>query len=55
LASGSFDNTIKIWNLISGECIQTLKGHTNVVCSLATLPDNKLASGSSDETIKIWI
>jgi len=54
LASGSSDETIKIWDLISGQCINTLKGHSGSVNSLAVLPDNKLASGSSDKTIKIW-
>jgi WD40 repeat protein len=54
LSSGSW-KLIKIWNLISGECIKTLKGHTDWVKTLAVLSDNKLASGSDDKTIKIWI
>jgi serine/threonine protein kinase len=55
LASGSFDNTIKIWNLQTGELTSTLTGHTGWVVSVAISPDGKtLVSGSFDNTIKIW-
>ena len=54
LASGSRDNSIKIWNVDSGECIRTLSGHSNIVTSLQLLSNNKLASGSRDNSIKIW-
>ena len=54
MASGSDDNTIKIWNQNTGECIQTLTGHTDSVLSLNLLAANKIVSGSSDKTIKIW-
>ena len=55
LASGSVDDTIKIWNARTGAFIQTLSGHKNTVFSVAFSPDgNTLASGSLDDTIKIW-
>jgi WD40 repeat protein len=55
LASGSVDNTIKLWNLVTGEQIRTLKEHSNSVRAIAISPDGKtLASGSNDETIKLW-
>ena len=54
LASGSLDNTIKIWNLETGECIRTLAGHSMAVVSLQLLENNKLASGSEDKSIRIW-
>ena len=31
-----------------------MKGHTNIVYTLATLSNGNLASGSYDYTIKIW-
>ena len=54
LASGSGDNTVKIWNVDSGECIRTLTGHSERVEALHLLTDKKLASGSRDKLIKIW-
>ncbi|OBQ39470.1 MAG: ribosome assembly protein 4, partial [Anabaena sp. MDT14b] len=55
LASGSFDNTIKIWDVTTGKVLNTLKGHESPVSSVGFSPDGKkLASGSFDKTIKIW-
>ena len=55
LASGSHDNTIRLWDVPSGECLNALEGHTKSVCSLALSSDNRLlASGSSDNTIRLW-
>ncbi len=54
-ASASDDDTIKLWNLQTGELLYTLTGHSAAICSLAFSPDGQLlASGSDDETIKIW-
>ena len=55
LASGSEDNTIKIWQPGTGNIIRTLEGHSGGVYSLAITSDNKiLVSGSEDQTIKLW-
>jgi serine/threonine-protein kinase len=55
LASGSEDNTIKIWDAIAGKLLHTLKGHTAPVTSVAISRDGKtVISGSEDNTIKIW-
>lgn len=53
LATGSYDTTIKIWNIETGEEIRTLRGHTSAVRTLQ-FDGNKLISGSLDNTIKIW-
>ena len=31
IVSGSDDKTIRVWNVDTGECILTLKGHTGIV------------------------
>jgi len=55
LASGSADNTIKLWNLENGENIYSLTVHNKSVYSVNFSPDGKmLASGSADNTIKLW-
>ena len=55
LASGSRDNTIKIWDVASGRLVKTLKGHSGWVNCVLFSPDGKyLASGVNDGTIKIW-
>ena len=55
LASGSYDKTIKLWEVATGKLITTLKGYDTPVWSVSFSPDGKtLASGSSDKTIKLW-
>jgi serine/threonine protein kinase len=55
LASGSYDKTIKLWDVGTGREIYTLQGHSSYVNSIAFSPDGKiLASGSDDKTIKLW-
>jgi len=55
IASGSFDQTIKIWDVNSGVVFRTLSGHKNYVYSVAFSADgSKIVSGSADSTIKLW-
>ena len=55
LASGSNDNTIKLWNLETGQLQRTLADRTGDANSVAISPDGKiLATGSWDDTIKLW-
>lgn len=55
LATGSYDQKIKLWNAESGEEIRTLSGHNGCVFDLAFRADGKLlASASADRTVKLW-
>ncbi|KAI0201372.1 quinon protein alcohol dehydrogenase-like superfamily [Astrocystis sublimbata] len=53
LATGSYDNTIKIWNIERNEVVRTLQGHTMGIRALQ-FDDRMLVSGSLDGTVKIW-
>ncbi|KAI5815844.1 sulfur metabolite repression control protein [Pyronema omphalodes] len=53
LATGSYDTTIKIWDLATGKEIRTLVGHTQGVRCLQ-FDNKKLISGSMDGHIRIW-
>src|SRR5206468_8771231 len=49
------DSTVKLWQLASGRCLETLVGHTERVQALAWSPDGgTLASGGWDTTIRLW-
>jgi WD40 repeat protein len=55
LASGSWDHTIKLWQLETGKLLHTLKGHTDAITAVAISPDGQtLISGSRDRTIRLW-
>jgi WD40 repeat protein len=53
IISGSYDNSVKIWDIKSGQCINTLNGHTGSVRSVFAI-NNFIISGSWDMSIKIW-
>ncbi|QIW96666.1 hypothetical protein AMS68_002184 [Peltaster fructicola] len=55
LATGSGDNTARIWDCETGTPMYTLKGHTGWVLAVAWSPDEKsLATGSMDNTVRLW-
>jgi dynein assembly factor with WDR repeat domains 1 len=56
ILSGSFDKTAKLWDSISGRCIQTFTGHTAEVVQVAFHPtDNSIiATASMDSTAILW-
>jgi hypothetical protein len=54
IATGSSDNTVKLWNL-NGQEMTTLKGHSGEVNSVVFSPDGKtIATGSYDNTVRLW-
>ena len=55
LASGSYDNTIKIWRVADAELVATLEGHTDQVFRVAFSPDGtSLASCGGDSQTIVW-
>ena len=53
IASGSWGE-IKIWDLDSGACLQTLNGHLDSIDGLVCLPNGNLVSCSYDKTLNVW-
>jgi F-box/WD-40 domain protein MET30 len=53
LATGSYDSTIRIWDIDTGECLRILRGHSSGVRALQ-FDDTKLISGSMDHDVRVW-
>jgi len=55
LASASNDQTVRVWDPVTGQARHTLAGHTGAVVALVVAPDGSwLASASNDQTVRIW-
>jgi guanine nucleotide-binding protein subunit beta-2-like 1 protein len=53
--SGSWDGTLRLWDLNTGNTTRRFVGHTKDVLSVAFSVDNRqIVSGSRDKTIKLW-
>ena len=53
MASGSSDETIRVWNVGAGTHEQTLAGHEDAVAALVAC-GQRLISSSMDRTVKVW-
>jgi hypothetical protein len=53
--TGCQDNTVRLWDVETGRCLQVLEGHRNCVFSVAWSVDHlKALSGSGDNTVRLW-
>ncbi|CAB9513612.1 WD-40 repeat protein [Seminavis robusta] len=55
--TGSYDNTLKVWNLSTGKLLRTLAGHTEWVSCCAVLggdSSKRALSGSHDRSLRVW-
>jgi len=54
VASGSYDGSVRVWSLETGDCIQTLQRHQHPIVAIAFTTQNALISTSRDGTIHVW-
>lgn len=53
--TSSFDNTAKIWDVCTGQCIHTLEEHTaELSCGQFDFTGDYCLTGSIDKTAKLW-
>lgn len=55
LVTGSVDCKIKVWNLKTKTCVQSIEDlHQDVIFCLCLLGDNKFVSGGRDKALHVW-
>ncbi|KAJ9134423.1 F-box/WD repeat-containing protein 7 [Pleurostoma richardsiae] len=54
LVSGGCDRDVRVWDLTTGTCLHTLRGHTSTVRCLKMSDANTAISGSRDTTLRVW-
>jgi WD40 repeat protein len=53
--TGSYDRTVRVWNLRTGEMLRNLTQHSAPVNALAFEPEGvRFLSGSDDRTVRLW-
>ncbi|KAJ2817520.1 hypothetical protein FBU31_006197 [Coemansia sp. 'formosensis'] len=53
MISGSLDSTMRVWDIETGECLDTIFGHVEGIWSMA-FDSLRVASGSNDGIVKVW-
>ncbi len=52
--SGSDDKTLKIWDVNTGECFQTIENYTNCINFVAIFPDGHCVSEARNHILHVW-
>jgi WD40 repeat protein len=55
IVSGSWDESVRVWDALTGEQKHVLNGHTESVNSVAFSGDGScIVSGSDDRSVRVW-
>ncbi|KAF5340731.1 hypothetical protein D9611_007354 [Ephemerocybe angulata] len=55
IASGAIDQTVRVWDALTGKMQTILEGHGGTVRSVAFSPDGeRIISGSRDHSVRVW-
>jgi len=55
IVSGSSDQSVRVWDALTGAELMALNGHTDWVTSIAFSSDGtRIVSGSSDQSVRVW-
>jgi WD40 repeat protein len=55
VVTASRDRTLKVWDVGTGQLLQTLTGHTDEIYGISISPDGQwLASTGRDTTVRLW-
>ncbi|MCP5230879.1 MAG: pentapeptide repeat-containing protein [Zoogloeaceae bacterium] len=55
LVSAGDDDSVRVWDAVSGEMLRTLRGHEGRVLSCAWSADGaRLASAGADDSVRVW-
>src|SRR5579863_1262864 len=55
IASGGYDQTVQVWDAISGSRVFIYQGHSAWVKAVVWSPDGRrIASGGADGTVQVW-
>ena len=55
LASGSWDETVRLWDAETGACVRTPEGHGNSVWSVCFNPDGMQLASVSNMSVRLWL
>jgi len=55
IVSGSDDQTVRVWETVTGQQLLCLQGHDGQVSSVSYSPDgSRIVTGSHDQTVRVW-